>query len=270
MADRRRALAPGTGGRSDHRIRVWIGIVAPIRTAAVLNMGLQAADVARIVQANLPVLCLDTCSILDIMRDTTRDTASPQDLMVALDLVDRIEVQKTLVALVCEQTRIEFAEHVDHIAAECGKNLQKFDENIRRIDEIAKHFGANGTTTIGHMQGHPARARAVSQRLLDASEPAPQSPKIRDRAFDRVYRAIAPAQRAKDSLKDCIVIETYFEAIHRLRQGGLSTPVVFLSSNTTDYQDQAKKLHSNLRAEFDALGMEYAPNFGAARHSLGL
>ncbi len=232
-------------------------------------MGLQPADVSRLVQANLPVLCLDTCSILDIMRDPTRDEARPSDFAVALDLLDRIEPQKSLVALVCDQARIEFSEHVDHVEKECGEKLQKFAEKIRRIDEIAKHLGANGSAATGHILGHSARARAVSERLLGACESAPQSAQIRDRAFDRVYRAIAPAQKAKDSLKDCIVIETYLEAIQRLRNGGLSSKVVFLSSNTNDYLDQAKKLPTALRAEFDALGMEYAPNFGAARGYLG-
>jgi hypothetical protein len=43
------------------------------RAAAVTAMSPQ--DVARIASLGLPVLCTDTCSVLDIMRDPTRDSA---------------------------------------------------------------------------------------------------------------------------------------------------------------------------------------------------
>jgi len=39
-------------------------------------MALAALELGRIVQANQPVLCVDTCSVLDVLRD-------PRDVVAA-------------------------------------------------------------------------------------------------------------------------------------------------------------------------------------------
>ena len=41
---------------------------------------------------------------------------------------------------------------------------------------------------------------------------------------------VAPARRGKDSSKDCLVYETYLEAVAALRGAGVAAPIVFLSS----------------------------------------
>ncbi|WP_347252814.1 PIN domain-containing protein [Dokdonella sp.] len=232
-------------------------------------MGLQPADVTRILQAGLPVLCLDTCSILDILRDPTRDTAQPSDLAVALDLLDRIENQKTLVALACDQVRQEFQEHVVNIQEESKKALDKFRERIERVNTIAAQFGANGALATSHWDNHPQLARSAADRLINVAEHVPQSADIPSRAHRRSVLAQPPSKKGKGSPGDCAIIETYFETVGRLRSSGLSSKVVFLSSNTADYCANGK-LHTALQAEFAPLLMEYAPNFGAARHLLGL
>jgi hypothetical protein len=97
-----------------------------------------------------------------------------------------------------------------------------------------------------------------------------QTTDIASRAFNRVSRAITPARRGKDSMKDCVVIETYLDIIATLRSAGLRTPIVFASSNTKDYaQENSSRLKSDLAAEFTALNIEYAPNLSAAKDLLG-
>ncbi|MGE5536548.1 MAG: hypothetical protein ACM3W7_13640, partial [Acidobacteriota bacterium] len=67
-------------------------------------------DAQAIASAHLPVLCIDTCSILDIMRDPTRETAKPHDMQAALDLVAAAEAGN-LACLMAEQVAIEFTHH---------------------------------------------------------------------------------------------------------------------------------------------------------------
>ena len=84
--------------------------------------------------------------------------------------------------------------------------------------------------------------------------------------------AQAPARKGKDSLQDCVVLETYLEAVGELRRHGLTTPVVFLSSNTNDYSESSTKkseLHPGLLPQFAALDMQYATGHGMAKALLG-
>lgn len=72
-------------------------------------------------------------------------------------------------------------------------------------------------------------------------------------------------------MKDCVVIETYLEAIRDLREGGLTAPVVFVSSNTKDYAEApGSRLRAELATEFAPLSIEYASTWDLAKHLLGV
>jgi len=99
-----------------------------------------------------------------------------------------------------------------------------------------------------------------------------EGPDVAGRAFARVRANVAPSTKGKQSIKDCVVIETYFDHVRRLRDAGDHARVVFLSSNREDYCEGrgSLALRPPLAAEFTALNMEFWPNFGAAKHALGL
>lgn len=86
-------------------------------------------DANVIASAGVPVLCIDTCSLLDIMRDPTRDTARVHDRQAAMDLVAAAEARK-LVRLMAEQVAIEFAERDQSVQDEADRNLKKVRKQI--------------------------------------------------------------------------------------------------------------------------------------------
>ena len=72
-------------------------------------------------------------------------------------------------------------------------------------------------------------------------------------------------------MKDCVILETYLEHIRKLRHDGITSPVVFVSSNIKDYAGTGGAVvRDDIRFEFDDLGLEYAPNLSAAKHFLKL
>jgi tRNA A37 methylthiotransferase MiaB len=81
---------------------------------------------------------------------------------------------------------------------------------------------------------------------------------------------IAPARRGKDSSKDCLVYETYLEAVTSLRNAGVVKPIVFLSSNTKEYLTENNILRTGIAAEFSNINLKYVPNMSAAKFTLGL
>jgi hypothetical protein len=175
-----------------------------------------------------------------------------------------------LVTLIGDQVRIELADHIDAIEEEAKTALEKLRARMARVDAVAAEFGAAGKALSDHWDGHSIRARMTTNRWIAASEIAPQSAAVAGRALTRVNKALAPARRGKESMKDCVVLETYLDVVTQLRAAGLASPVVLLSSNTRDYTDERRQLRPELVSELAALSMEYAPNFGAAKHLLGL
>jgi hypothetical protein len=228
-----------------------------------------SADLPAIVALNAPVLCFDPCAVLDIMRDPTRETIPDHEYQAAVDLLLAMETRNQLVSLAAEQVRSEFHDHVEEVAENATQALDSFCKKIARLDAVATIFGAVGRIHTGHIAGHVPRARAVVDRWMTAATTAPQSSNIVERTWKRVSRAQTPAKRGKDSMKDCIVIETYIEAISVLRSCGLTTKVVFVSSNKKDYTEHGH-LKDDLATELATIQMDYAPNMAAAKHHLGL
>lgn len=234
-------------------------------------MGIPNSEITRLVALGAPVVCLDTCSILDVMRDPTRESVRPHDARAILDLLAKMETGTELVSLVAEQVHFEFNEHAPRVQGEAEQALKRLQEQLKRIDSIAAVFGASTKADLLHLDPHVARARAVVDRIIAASTSAPAAPDIASRALTRLNQARTPARKGKDSMKDCVVVETYLDAVAKLRAGGLMSKVVFTSSNTKDYAGETGvRLRPDLGCEFAALGIEYASNHGEAKHLLGL
>lgn len=233
-------------------------------------MSLPATELARIVALGAPILCLDTCSVLDVMRDPTRESVRAHDAQAAVDLLLAAETKTKLIALWAEQANFEFHDNLQSVEDDATKGVKKLQEQVKRVDAVAAVFGATGSASTHHLASHVTRARAVVDRWIHAVAAVPQGGHVASLALARVNRAITPARKGKDSAKDCVVIETYLEAVGALRAAGALMPIVFASSNVNDYCDAARVLKPDIAREFAALNLEFAPNLGAAKHLLGI
>ena len=229
---------------------------------------MQPFDPAAIAALSVPVLCIDTCSLLDIMRDPTREGGQARDRQAAIDLASRLE-NRDLVCLVAEQVDIEFSGHDADIQAEAANAIRKLRESVDRVSQIhAVFLGAVGVN-LTHLDAMVASARQIVTRWTNTAHSVPSSTTIFAQAMDRVNRNIAPARKGKDSAKDCVVLETYLTAMDALRAAGTPTKAVFLSSNTREYLSESKILKPDLVGDFQRTNMAYAPNMSAAKALLG-
>jgi hypothetical protein len=217
---------------------------------------------------SVPVLCIDTCSLLDIMRDPTREGAQARDRQAAIDLVQRLE-SKDLVCLIAEQVDIEFTGHEIEVQSEATAAIRKLRERVDQANQIHATFLPGVSINLTHLDAIVASARQIVTRWISAAHRVPSSTTVFTNAMDRVNRNIAPARKGKDSAKDCIVLETYLTAIDTLRAVGIPTTAVFLSSNTKEYFTEGKVLKPDLVPNFTSANMAYAPNMSAAKAFLG-
>lgn len=234
-------------------------------------MSLSSSDIASLAALNAPVLCVDTCTVLDVIRDITRETVTPGDALAGLALLAAAETDAGLIVLMAEQVSLELASHVAGVEEEALNGLKKFQAQIQRIHDVAVAYGAMGPLHVRHISGHVGRARTVLDRWKNVARPVPHNDGVANRAFRRVNAPRTPARKGKESMKDCVIVEAYIEAASQLRVAGLTAPIVFASSNTKEYHaPNTTHLQLDIAADLSAVGMEYAPNFGAAKHFLGL
>lgn len=225
-------------------------------------------NVQALAAANLPILCFDTCSILDIMRDPIREDAQPHDRRAGLDLLQHAEAG-ALRCIAAEQVLTEFQVHDQSIQEEATRNVAKHRAKIQRVDEIAAIFGNAVLTNTNHLINYTTAARAIVQRFEAQMISAVPSGGVPALAFARVNMPKPPARQGKESSKDCLIYETYLEAITNLRKAGHSATVVFLSSNKDDYCQPGEIPISAIAAEFAPINLQFATNMSMAKKLLG-
>jgi hypothetical protein len=96
------------------------------------------AAVRRIVSANAPVICVDTCSLLDLTRDPIRGKFMRQHAEAALHLVARAEQRPASVTIVlAEQVLRELSDHLAAVGAEAERAI----ERLNRALEVCDAYG---------------------------------------------------------------------------------------------------------------------------------
>ncbi|HFH3285712.1 PIN domain-containing protein [Pseudomonas aeruginosa] len=234
-------------------------------------MSLGSQEIAGLVALDAPVLCVDTCTLLDVIRDITREAVALSDVSAGLALLSTAEIGSELIVLMAEQVSIELLAHIADVEKEAQRGLEKFQSQAGRIRDVAQAYGAQGALHTQYLDGHVGRARTVLERWRNVVQVVPHNDGVSSRAFRRVNEPRTPARRGKESMKDCVIIEAYLETAHQLRAAGFSKPVVFASSNTKEYfEPNTRHLPMDIASDLAAVQMDYAPNFGAAKHLLQL
>ena len=75
-------------------------------------MSLSSQDIASLAALGSPVLCVDTCTVLDVIRDITRETVTLNDVSAGFTLLATAENSSDLIVLMSEQVALELAANV--------------------------------------------------------------------------------------------------------------------------------------------------------------
>lgn len=223
-------------------------------------------------EADTPVLLLDTCTILDVVRAPIRDQLTIHDIQAVHTLIGRAaDAPPTVSFVISTQVLQEFGEHIVEVEKETGDKLEKtsneFGAILRRMEALSPNCGFPRAVDLLDL-GFPERGRQLADKIVQLSSVLAEDQDDILKAYSRVTRAMPPATRTKQSVKDCHITESYLRLAASLCCCGFSRNMVFASSNTKDYQQGHQSLHPALRTEFDSVCLEYSPNWSAARHEL--
>lgn len=222
-----------------------------------------------------PVLCLDTCDFLDVVRqfaeaDKEANLYAAQAFRRALDALtsDPGRFQVVVTYLVVH----EWSQNLDEARTKVDSHLV---ETARRVDRIAE------ACSLGRVSNPPAilsmsklnlatALAALAEDLLNRSIVLGKDAACIERALDRVMDRRRPSH--KREIKDSIHWEHYLELSRRLALAGHAEGRFFVSGNKADFWVNPGRpaLHPDLEREADAAGLRFFGRLDLALRELGV
>jgi hypothetical protein len=222
----------------------------------------------RILAERAPVLLLDTCSILDVVRVPLRQTRG--DLLGAAQrLVNRVHgLPRGLWIVISEQVYQEWQDNAPSVVGEVAATITRTEDAARRLIATARGVAPNQRISgfsLGGMELHNLLLNR-SRSLLDGADVLSDDDACHRRAVERMRQRLAPASQG-EGFKDCHIVEHFLELARRLRASALTDQIIFVSSNTKDYG--ASPGRAPLDSEFQAVDLNFVTDIAWAESELG-
>lgn len=225
-------------------------------------MASRGTVVAEICEARSPVLFLDTCILLDIIRSTDRCLSDHAER--ASDLLTRVADRRCRIVLP-SIVRREWDSNVRGVIGEVDRGLAKMEEKSSHFHDACRILGIDAGFAPGRYSslGLSGRLRDLSERLLNSATHLDADDDCKVRAVNRVVDDLPPSRRGGE-VKDCTILEEILAVCRGLEAANFEGKRIFCTSNTSDYCDGAKHLHAKLAVEFKDLNLIFAANIATA------
>jgi hypothetical protein len=173
-----------------------------------------------IISAPAPVLFLDTCIILDIIRSPFRDNISTNEISASLELINKSQLNNPSVWLVTNQiVYTEWKENIETVKIELTEEIKKAElkrEKMVNAANIIFDFNHDFGQIIKTLN-LPEHLGNLSKSLLDKCEKIAIDDSHYVEAMKRINKCDSPAQRGKDSAKDCQIFAAFLDIGKQLR-----------------------------------------------------
>lgn len=221
----------------------------------------------------VPVLVLDTCALLDILRvpiraaDAKRAESVVRAASNVLAAVQGMPPRAHL--LVAEVVLTEWSNNLPGVELTLTRHVSKLQADIDRLIACGSALGLPvPLTRSAALDASPLRR--LAENLLATAHVVSIDGDIETAAFRRALRCIGPARKGKESLGDCAVAETLLRSVGSLRNAGFGGVAVFLSSNKEDFSNGGSLPHPDLEPDFKRLGIQWCVPWNHAVHAMGI
>lgn len=180
--------------------------------------------------SNLPVLFVDTCSLLDIIRIPFREsshTNAKNQLLSAQKIVDLASNNK-LHVFFSHLISQEWSENYPNTCNELKRHINKLNNDLSILSAIQDY-----TPFFFNSSDFHSLLKNTSQSLLDFGWHLLEDNEITLKAAKRAAAYTPPAR--KGAIKDCIIYEHYLYLLIELRKHNIINNIVLLTSNKNDF-----------------------------------
>lgn len=219
--------------------------------------------VASIQQAPAPVVLLDTCALLDIVRASHREEPSAASVETALSLAERARQDPRGVWLVAaEVVDTEWADNWEHVVMQARREIGLLERRIDKLRSVAKHVVPLQPIEVLELErlGIHDHLKDAAHALLRLTHIITPDAQVILRARTRLTTGAPPAAKGKQEYKDCEIFEHYLALGRALRADGFQDGLFFVSSNTKDYGSPGKLL-PRIEADLQSAGIDFVTSF---------
>lgn len=213
-----------------------------------------------------PLLLLDTCSVLDIIR-TAGDTRCRAGFIAGASEMIRMASKSPpgLWIVAAELVLSEWNDNCERVELDTRKRIIELDQNVKALTEVLNYLGSVPPEGASNFSEYAieSRLKGVAVNLLGVATVLQGDDGCSVLANRRAIMGWAPASRGKNASKDCMIIEHYISLCRELREAGFCSKCVFVSSNVNDYGKGGRPL-SPLDENFRAVGIEYVTDLAWA------
>lgn len=216
---------------------------------------------AHVAAAGAPVLFLDTCNILDVIRSPERGRKLAGCVEAASELLAMATAPVRCTLVVGSFVPDEWKANVGTVAGGLNRHLERMDREADDFHGLCTHLGVSlPFGRLGYAaSGRPQRLHDLSRDLLAAAVALDTDPAANARAFGRVIGSRRPSGKTGQA-KDCAIFEECLEVCRQLQAAGFSRKMVFCSSNAADYCDPGVEPHPDIATDCAAVGLTFTTN----------
>jgi hypothetical protein len=215
-------------------------------------------------ERNVPVLCMDACSLLDIVRAPTLSYAG--QVIAAAQAMVAAQAAGTLTVVMAPVIPEELRRNYPTVRGDLDNQLARIDRELKPFDDCLTACGLSERVPSLVHSGLAGAVENVYNSLARACDLLDEEPAARAAAISRAIDRRRPAKRG--TIHDPLIIEHYLMLGRELRGQRFGNAFVFVSSNTADYL-RAGVIHPDLSADFIGVSLQYADKLPAARRALG-
>lgn len=217
------------------------------------------ANVVKILTASpKPVICLDTCDILEVVQclDWEKSDSNTPRMASCVEpvrrLLDKLYTDANFSQLVItDLVHIEWNQNIGGIRKKAEAFIKKIDDIVKQTSNAAG-FVRTFLPVYPPLVGSTLVADLVdlSTELLNQATRLNLDNALNKRAIERVKKKERPSHDGH--VKDSINFEHYLELARCLRAGGYTEEVVFVSKNKKDYwKGDYPQIHPDLKTQID-------------------
>jgi hypothetical protein len=202
-----------------------------------------------------PVLFVDSCTLLDIVRAPLRNKAN--EVRVARQFLAAVrKAPKTIYILISSPTPQEWNDHIDEAVADCTNAVSA----CNAVSSICGHMTLPPVAALpAAVLTLPDMLRNLSSDLLTEAIRIKNQAVAMDKAIARIIASTHPAKPGGRGAKDSIILEHAVETTSKLRTAGFTGICMFVSSNTNDFAVKGgTTLHAQLAPAFNPVTLQYA------------
>ncbi len=216
-----------------------------------------------------PILCLDTCDFLDVVRGFEED-GNNHSAMVHRLVDPLISSANNIQPVITYLVRHEWEQNVDAVGKRASAHLRETDRRIARVLNSCGHVEIQAAEPPANFASLPLVQALVelAERLMDRAMVLERDDPCVERALVRVMERRRPSHQG--AIKDSIHLEHYLEFSRRLDQARFSEPRLFVSGNKADFWEGPPRIHRELGGELHAVGLQFLGKLDAALGQLGI